>query len=45
MTWWSRPAVATRADGGEELLVRDSGKGAWRTLTGAGPTTSWSCWI
>ncbi|HZJ53226.1 MAG TPA: S9 family peptidase [Myxococcaceae bacterium] len=32
-----KAAVATRADGGEELLVRDSGKGAWRTLTRGGP--------
>ena len=32
-----KAAVASRPDGGEELLVRDSGKGAWRTLTRGGP--------
>ena len=31
-----KAGVATRADGGEELLVRDSAKGAWRTLTRGG---------
>jgi len=32
-----KAGVATRADGGEELLVRDSAKGPWRTLTRGGP--------
>ena len=32
-----KAGVATRSDGGEELLVRDSAKGAWRTLTRGGP--------
>ena len=32
-----KAGAATRADGGEELLVRDSAKGAWRTLTRGGP--------
>jgi len=32
-----KAGVASRADGGEELLVRDSAKGAWRTLTRGGP--------
>jgi dipeptidyl aminopeptidase/acylaminoacyl peptidase len=32
-----KAAIATRPDGGEELLVRDSPDGAWRTLTRDGP--------
>ena len=32
-----KAGVATRANGGEELLVRDSAKEAWRTLTRGGP--------
>jgi dipeptidyl aminopeptidase/acylaminoacyl peptidase len=32
-----KAALATRADGGQELLVRDSAKGPWRTLTRPGP--------
>ncbi|HET9155502.1 MAG TPA: S9 family peptidase [Myxococcaceae bacterium] len=32
-----KAGVATRPDGGEELLVRDSGKAPWRTLTRGGP--------
>ena len=32
-----KAAVASRPDGGEELLVRDSAKGAWRALTRVGP--------
>src|SRR5215813_3072836 len=32
-----KAGVATRADGGQELLVRDSAKGPWRTLTRPGP--------
>src|SRR5215469_1632770 len=32
-----KAAIATRPDGGEELLVRDSPTGAWRTLTRGGP--------
>jgi dipeptidyl aminopeptidase/acylaminoacyl peptidase len=32
-----KAGVATRSDGGEELLVRDSAKGPWRTLTRGGP--------
>ncbi|HZW88261.1 MAG TPA: prolyl oligopeptidase family serine peptidase, partial [Myxococcaceae bacterium] len=32
-----KAGVATRADGGEELLVRDSANGPWRTLTRGGP--------
>jgi dipeptidyl aminopeptidase/acylaminoacyl peptidase len=32
-----KAGVATRSDGGEELLVRDSAKGAWRILTRGGP--------
>jgi len=35
-----KAAIATRADGGEELLVRDPGKGTWRTLTSGGPDDS-----
>ncbi|HVP62013.1 MAG TPA: S9 family peptidase [Myxococcaceae bacterium] len=32
-----KAAAATRADGGEEILVRDSAKVPWRTLTRVGP--------
>ena len=32
-----KAGVATRPNGGEELLVRDSAKEAWRTLTRGGP--------
>jgi len=32
-----KAALATRADGGSELLVRDSAKSPWRTLTRVGP--------
>jgi dipeptidyl aminopeptidase/acylaminoacyl peptidase len=32
-----KAAIATRSDGGQELLVRDSAKGPWRTLTRPGP--------
>ncbi len=32
-----KAGVASRPDGGEELLVRDSAKGPWRTLTRGGP--------
>jgi len=32
-----KAAVASRPDGGQEILVRDSAKGAWRTLTRVGP--------
>src|SRR5215468_6415575 len=32
-----KAGVGTRTDGGEELLVRDSAKGPWRTLTRGGP--------
>ncbi len=32
-----KAAVASRPDGGQELLVRDSAKGTWRTLTRVGP--------
>ncbi|HET6984630.1 MAG TPA: alpha/beta fold hydrolase, partial [Myxococcaceae bacterium] len=32
-----KAAIATRADGGQELLVRDSAKGPWRSLTRPGP--------
>src|SRR5215469_4390294 len=32
-----KAGVGTRADGGEELLVRDSAKGAWRPLTRGSP--------
>ncbi len=32
-----KAGVASRSDGGEELLVRDSPKGPWRSLTRGGP--------
>ncbi|RPH65058.1 MAG: S9 family peptidase [Myxococcaceae bacterium] len=32
-----KAAIATRPDGGEELLVRDPVKGTWRTLSSGGP--------
>ncbi len=32
-----KAAAATRADGGEEILARDSTKASWRTLTRVGP--------
>ena len=32
-----KAAAATRADGGQEILIRDSAKGPWRSLTRVGP--------
>jgi dipeptidyl aminopeptidase/acylaminoacyl peptidase len=35
-----KAAIATRPDGGEDLLVRDPAKGTWRALSSGGPDDS-----